>query len=109
MISLARAHLILCLPRPSHTTVEVFIYIHIYIFIFIFLYILAQLYSICLSRSIVPHIITIGIIVPIIKKTSLDPNQPDKYRPIALSSVHSKLLEKVMVPEDNTSDTQFGF
>ena len=50
-----------------------------------------------------------GIIVPILKKSTLNPNTAENYRPIMLSSVHAKLIELFMIPEENISDAQFGF
>ena len=47
--------------------------------------------------------------MPIIKKATLNPNMAENYRPITLSSVHTKLIERIMLPEDNISDNQFGF
>jgi hypothetical protein len=70
---------------------------------------LAALYSAIFSWSVVPHIFTIGIIIPVIKKPSLDPNAPDSYRPITLSSTMAKVCELMMIPEDKISPTQFGF
>ena len=59
--------------------------------------------------SIVPDIIKVGIIIPIIKKATLCSNDPSSYRPITLSSVHSKIVELSLIPEDAAADTQFGF
>ena len=70
---------------------------------------LANLYSTVISHSIVPTVFTTGIIIPIIKKSTLNPNQSESYRPVTLSSVHTKLIEYLMLPKDNVADTQFGF
>lgn len=56
-----------------------------------------------------PSTLTIGLIVPVIKKPSLDPNSPSSYRPITLSSTHAKLVELIMLPKDSASPSQFGF
>ena len=48
---------------------------------------LADLYSIILSYSLVPTIFKMGIIIPILKKPTLDCNNVVNYRPITLSSV----------------------
>ena len=50
-----------------------------------------------------------GLIIPILKKPSLNPNDPGSFRPVTLSSVFSKLLELLMVPPDTVCDLQFGF
>jgi hypothetical protein len=70
---------------------------------------LASIYSIILSWNIVPHVFQTGVVIPILKKASLNPNEPSNYQPITLSSVHSKLIENLMIPADNVSDCQFGF
>ena len=71
--------------------------------------ILADLYNITLSTSTIPEVLRTGIIIPILKKPSLDPNKPEHYRPITLSSVHSKLFELLILPNDTACNTQFGF
>lgn len=70
---------------------------------------LASIYSHCLAKGIVPSAFTIGVIVPIFKKPSLNPNEAKSYRPVTLSSVHSKVLELIMMPTDNASSSQYGF
>ena len=62
-----------------------------------------------MSLSIVPNSFSLGVIVPILKKPTLNPNSPDNYRPITLSSTLSKVLEVIMMPADAVSKTQFGF
>ena len=62
-----------------------------------------------LSLGIVPNSFSLGVIVPILKKPTLNPNSPDNYRPITLSSTLSKVLEVIMTPADTVSKTQFGF
>ena len=71
--------------------------------------VLAQLYSLILSHSIVPTVFTSGLIIPILKKPSSDPNEPGNYRPITLSSVHSKIVELIIMPSTDISNCQFGF
>lgn len=70
---------------------------------------LASLYTIMFSHSIVPKSFTVGVIIPIIKKPTLDPNSANSYRPITLSSVLSKLAEKIIMPSPDLSPSQFGF
>ena len=70
---------------------------------------LAKLYSAILSQGIVPDVLCLGVIIPILKKTTLNPNKPENYRPIALSSTHAKLIELLLIPEDRVCDSQFGF
>ena len=71
--------------------------------------VLSQLYSCILSWQIVPSIFKIGVIVPVLKKPCLNPNDPGSFRPVTLSSVFSKILEIIMLPEDSVCDSQFGF
>ena len=72
---------------------------------------LARLASLILSYNIVPNLFHESVIVPVLKKPTLDPNITSNYRPITISSVFAKLLELMMVPEQDgkISDTQFGF
>ena len=70
---------------------------------------LAGLYSAIFIYSIVPEVLLTCIIVPILKKSTLNPNSAENYRPNMLSSVHAKHVELFMIPEGNISDTQLGF
>jgi hypothetical protein len=70
---------------------------------------LASIYSVVLSWNIVPEVFQTGIMIPLLKKATLNPNDPSNYRPVTLSSIHSKLIERLLVPADNVSDCQFGF
>ena len=53
------------------------------------------------------------VIVPILKKKGLDPKNKNNYRPIALATLLSKVLEKLIlfytIKQLNTTDNQFGF
>ena len=53
---------------------------------------LASLYTGIQSTSYVPNILTNGVIVSVIKKSTLDPNVVKNYRPITISSVHIKVI-----------------
>ena len=70
---------------------------------------LSVLYNSMLKHCCVPDIFKIGVIVPILKKSSLNPNMCTNYRPITLSSVHTKIIELLMLPKYEVSDNQFGF
>ena len=70
---------------------------------------LSRLYSCILSWQVVPSVFNIGVIIPVLKKPSLNPNDAGSYRPVTLSSVFSKILEKLMLPDDNVSNSQYGF
>ena len=67
------------------------------------------MYTTMLSRSCVPSVFCTGLIVPILKKSSLNPNMAKNYHPVTLSSIHTKMLELTMIPDVDVSDTQFGF
>lgn len=71
--------------------------------------ILANLYSITLSKSCVPSVFNTGVIIPILKKSSLNPNIAKNYRPVTISSVHTKLAEMLLLPDVDISGSQFGF
>jgi hypothetical protein len=70
---------------------------------------LSSLYSEMLRSNCVPSCFKTGLIIPILKKNTLDPNKPEHYRPITLSSIFSKLFESYMLPTDVYNDNQFGF
>ena len=56
-----------------------------------------------------PPILNTGVIIPILKKSTLDPNVANNYRPITLSSTHGKLIELLIMPSDGAHANQFGF
>ena len=55
---------------------------------------LSQLLTICVQYGVLPDKFCEGILVPIMKKTTLDPACAESYRPITLSVVISKILEQ---------------
>jgi len=71
---------------------------------------LADMYSVILSHNVIPDIFTQSVMVPVIKKASLDPNNVSNYRPISISSTFAKLAELLMVPDqEEICDSQYGF
>ena len=70
---------------------------------------LSELYSVMLSRSCVPSVFHTGLIIPILKKSTPNPNLAKNYRPVTLSSIHTKLVEQTMTPAADISDNQYGF
>ena len=54
--------------------------------------ILASVYSTILSHCYVPTSFTHGVIVPVLKKSTLNPNLAENYRPITISCMLSKIL-----------------
>lgn len=71
--------------------------------------VLANFYSLIISTATVPSVFTSGVIIPILKKPSCDPNTPSNYRPITLSSIHSKIAEMLLMPDVAINDCQYGF
>ena len=74
---------------------------------------LAGLLTACLEEMRVPVCFTNSTVVPLIKKSGLDPDCADSYRPISLVCTVSKLLEMLLLNEIGCSfkpsDLQFGF
>ena len=54
-------------------------------------------YSQILSHGLVPESFTLGVIIPVLKKPTLNPNISSNYRPITLSTTHAKLIELLML------------
>ena len=71
---------------------------------------LASLYSSILSTGYVPKLFTTGVIIPVKKKSTLNPNDVSSYRPITIRCVHTnKAIESFIIPCSHISDNQFGF
>ena len=73
---------------------------------------LNNLFSSCLTFGIVPAQFCQGLLVPILKKNTLDPTKPNHYRPVTISVTMSKLLEHYILDECgniNYSEHQYGF
>ena len=51
-----------------------------------------------LSTAYVPKLFTTGVIIPVIKKSTLDPSVVKNYRPITISSIHTKAIESFIIP-----------
>ena len=70
---------------------------------------LAKLFSTLLTYSVVPSVFTLGIIVPFLKKPTLNPHNTGSFRPITLSATLAKLFECLIMPEDKACYNQYGF
>ncbi|MCG8430992.1 MAG: reverse transcriptase family protein, partial [Candidatus Omnitrophica bacterium] len=73
---------------------------------------LSNFYSVILSSGIVPYCFTVGTIIPLLKKATLNPNLPSNYRPITLTSTFAKLAEMFLRPDQDElglSNGQYGF
>ena len=62
---------------------------------------LASVYSHMFKYNAVPDVLQIGIIVPILKKSTLPSYDYNNFRPITLSTVHAKLVELIILPMVN--------
>ena len=60
---------------------------------------LASVYRTIYEYNLVPDVLRVGVIIPILKKPTLDVTAFDNYRPITLCSVYAKLLETMMIPK----------
>ena len=54
---------------------------------------LCSLFTICFRFGVVPCSFVNGILVPLLKKPSLDASVAKNYRPVILSTIFSKLIE----------------
>ena len=54
---------------------------------------LSALCSHIFNHTIVPTVLQTGVIVPILKKPTLNPNDPANFRPITVCSIYSKVIE----------------
>ena len=71
---------------------------------------LSKFYNYILKFNCIPRVFSTGVLVPILKKPSLDPTIVSNYMPITLSSILSKLFEAIVSPTDvSLSCNQFGF
>ncbi len=61
------------------------------------------------NNTCIPSTFCHGVIVPILKKSTLNPNEAENYRPITISNTLSKLLELMLIPDSDICDTQLGF
>ena len=66
---------------------------------------LASIYRTIFTYNLVPDVLRVGVIVPILKKPTLDVSAFNNYRPITLCSVYAKLLETMMIPTSDISAT----
>ena len=73
---------------------------------------LCHIFTICFKFGVMPTESTKGILVPVLKKPTLDLASSKNYRPVILSTVYSKLIEKCILQECSDfefNDAQFGF
>ena len=70
---------------------------------------LLAIYNSMLNWTTVPSVLVTGIIIPILKKSTLGPNIVNNFRHITLGSTHGKLIEFLITPADMAHPNQFGF
>ena len=73
---------------------------------------LCQLFTWCFKYGIVPTEFKKGLLIPLLKKPTLDPSEPKNYRPVIISNDLSKIVEMFIVDECSGfefSPFQFGF
>ena len=74
---------------------------------------LSVCFSMMVKHSCVPHLFAKVVLTPIVKDRSGKLSEKDNYRPIAMASVSSKILERVILNRSSdqlsTGDHQFGF
>ena len=73
---------------------------------------LCNLFTVCFKFGVVPDSFNNGILVPLLKKSTLDPSVAKNYRPVVLSTVFSKIMEMYILTQCadyKYNDYQFGF
>ena len=70
---------------------------------------LLAIYNSMFNRTTVPSVLVTGIIIQILKKSTLDPNIVNNFRPITFGSTQGKLIEFLILPADMAHLNQFGF
>ena len=74
---------------------------------------LASLFNACIIHQYLPDSLMLVHIIPLIKNKLRDSSDPNNYRPIAITTIISKILESVLLrflaPFLSTTDNQFGF
>ena len=73
---------------------------------------LSHILTLCIEHGTVPNSFRHGVLIPILKKSTLNPSEAKNYRPITVSVTFSKLLELYTLEECSDhqfSPFQFGF
>ena len=74
---------------------------------------LAALYNSCILHQYLPDEMLVVQLIPLIKNRLKDQSDPGNYRPIAITTISSKLLESLLLSRLKeyltTTDNQFGF
>lgn len=74
---------------------------------------LAALYNSCIRHQFLPEEMLVVHLIPLIKNKLKDSSDPGNYRPIAIATISSKILESLLLSRLKefltTTDNQFGF
>ena len=74
---------------------------------------LAAIYNACLMHRFLPESLLLVHLIPLIKNKLKDHSDPGNYRPIAITTISSKILESLLLvklePYLHTTDNQFDF
>jgi hypothetical protein len=73
---------------------------------------LTDMFNICMKFGVLPDAFGHGILVPILKKSTLNPGEASSYRPITISVIPSKLLELHILHvcgNHQFCESQFGY
>ena len=74
---------------------------------------LSALFNACLSHQFLPEALLLVHLIPLIKNKLKNASDPGNYRPIAITTIASKIFETLLFeqlkPYLETSDNQFGF
>ena len=73
---------------------------------------LSLLFTMCFRHGVVPNTFSNGLLIPILKKSNLDPTDAKNYRPITVSVILSKIMEYFILEncvDHQYNDFQFGF
>ena len=73
---------------------------------------LSNLLIACVRFGVLPDHFCHGLLIPILKKRTLDPSIRKSYRPITVSAIVSKILEQYIIEncdEYRHNESQFGF
>lgn len=74
---------------------------------------LAALFNACIIHQFLPQALLLVHLIPLIKNKLKAASDPDNYRPIAITTIASKIFESVLLgclsPYLHTTDNQFGF
>ena len=74
--------------------------------------VICSMLTLCIRFGIVADSFTQGLLIPLLKKSNIDPTIPKHYRPIVVSTTLSKILEIHILKEceeHEFHDPQFGF